>query len=151
MTSFLGILGLLGNGLVIYLMAVRKRLHSSANAFITSLAVADFCVGLYIIPSSYVPNIFSGYQSLRMFSSFQYFLFYSSACNLCVVTADRFIALTLPLRYMTFMTRNRVCCLIFTAWIIPFLVWLLPLAWIFSSSPDQKQRTSAKSFTLLLY
>ena len=138
LTYFLSVSSLFGNGMVIYLMAKRKRLHSSANAFITSLAVADFCVGLFIIPSSHARNIFSGYQNLRMFSSFQYFLFYSSACNLCVVTADRFVALTLPLRYVAVMTWSRVYRLILTAWIIPLIVYLLPLAWIFSSSPETK-------------
>ena len=87
------------------LMAVTKTLHSSANAFITSLAVADLCVGLFIISSSYARNILSGYPSLRMLASFQYFLFYSTVCSLCIVTADRFFTLTLPLRYMT-LTRH---------------------------------------------
>ena len=148
-TSILSILSLSGNAVVIYLMAVTKRLHSSANAFITSLAVADLCVGLFIVPSSYAPNILSGYPSLRMFASFQYFLFYSSVCNLCVVTADRFVALTLPLRYVTLTTWSRVYGLIFTAWIIPLIVYLLPLTWIFSSSPETKN-TCDKIFIAFL-
>ncbi|XP_078352402.1 adenosine receptor A2b-like [Oculina patagonica] len=138
LTWLLGIFGLLGNGLVIYLMAVKKRLHSSTNAFIASLAVADFCVAFFTILFSYVRDDFSGYQGRRIFASLHYFLFYSSACNLCVVTADRFVAIALPLRYINFITWRRVPRLILAAWIVPFVICLLPLTWIFSSSPKTK-------------
>ena len=138
LTWFLSILGLLGNGLVIYLMAIRRRLHSSTNTFIISLAVADFCVGLFTIPFSSLRNVYSGYHSRRIFASFHYFFFYSSVCNLCAVTADRYVAVALPLRYVTFVTWRRVFRFILSAWIIPFVVCFLPLTWIFSSSPATK-------------
>ena len=35
-----------GNGFVIFLVAKNRRLHSSANWFVLSLAVADFGVGI---------------------------------------------------------------------------------------------------------
>lgn len=137
-TYFLGILNLVGNGLVIYLTATRKKLQSLTNAFIMSLAAADFCVAVFIPPSSYASSILSEPQGLRIFTSFQYFLFYASACNSCVVTADRYVSLTLPLRYVTCITWNRVYSLIFPAWVIPFVVYLFPLAWIFASSPENR-------------
>ena len=139
LTWFLSILGILGNGLVIYLMAVKKRLHSSTNAFIASLAVADFCVAFFTVPFSYLRNDSSGYQSSRIFVTFHYFFFYSSACNLCVVTADRFVAIALPLRYINIVTWRNVPLLILTAWIVPFVVCLSPITWIFSSSPETKK------------
>lgn len=134
----LPLLGLLGNGLVIYLMAVKKRLHSSTNAFIVSLAVADFCVAFFTILFSYVHDDFSGYQSSRIFASLHYFLFYSSSCILCLVTADRFVAIALPLKYINFITWRRVLRFILSAWIVPFVDCLLPLTWIFSSSSKTK-------------
>ena len=123
---------------MIYFIAVKKRLHSSTNVFIVSLAVADFCVGLFTIPFTCVRKNFSGYHMSRILASSHYFFFYSSVCNLCVVTADRFVAVALPLRYVTLMTWRRVPRFIFTAWALPFFVCLLPFAWIFSSSPETR-------------
>lgn len=137
-TCILSSLGLLGNGFVIYFIAVRKRLHSSTNAFIASLAVADFCVGFFTIPFTCVRKDFSGYHNSRILASSHYFLFYSSACNLCVVTADRFVAVALPLRYVTLMTWRRVRRFILSAWVVPFVVCFLPFTWIFSSSTETR-------------
>ena len=150
LTWLLSVLGILGNGLVIYLMKVKRRLHSSANAFIASLAVADFCVASFTLPFYYLRNDFSGDLSSRIFASLHYFLFYSSACNLCVMTADRFVAVALPLRYINFITRRRVPCLILSAWIIPFIVCLLPFSWIFSYSPETKNKCDKLFIAFLL-
>ena len=139
LTWLLSSLGILGNGLVIYLMAVKERLHTSTNAFIVSLAVADFCVAFFTIPFSYLRNDFSGYQSSRIFASVHYFFFYSSACNLCVVTADRFVAIARPLSYINFITWRRVPRFILSAWIAPLIICFLPFAWIFTSSPETKK------------
>ena len=138
LTCVLSGLGLLGNGFVIYFIAVKKRLHSSTNAFIVSLAVADFFVGFFTIPFTSVRKNISGYHNSRILASSHYFFFYSSACNLCVVTTDRFVAVALPLRYVTLMTWCRVSGFILSAWAIPFFVCLLPFTWIFSSSPETR-------------
>ena len=148
-TWLLSALALLGNGLVIYLLVVRKRLHSSANAFITSLAFADFFVGLFTMPCYRMTSVFSGYRSVRLLTSFRYFLFYTSASNLCVVTADRFVAVACPLRYITFMTWRRVFSFIFVAWLTPFTVCFLPVTWIYSSSVET-QKICNKVFVAFL-
>jgi len=150
LTCILSGLGLLGNGFVIYFIAVKKRLHSSTNAFIVSLAVADFCVGFFTIPFTCVRKNISGYHNLRILASSHYFFFYSSACNLCVVTADRFVAVALPLRYVTLMTWRRVPRFIFSAWTLPFFVCLLPFTWIFSSSAETRNICDKFFIALLL-
>ena len=47
----LSFLTILGNGFTIFLVYSRGNLRTKTNAFIVSLAVADFCVGLGVIPS----------------------------------------------------------------------------------------------------
>ena len=150
LTCILSGLGLLGNGFVIFFIAVKKRLHSSTNALIVSLAVADFCVGFFTVPFTCVRKNISGYHNIRMLASSHYFFFYSSACNLCVVTADRFVAVVLPLRYVTLMTWRRVPRFIFSAWTLPFFVCLLPFTWIFSSSPETRNICDKFFIALLL-
>ena len=47
----LSILTISGNGSIIFLVCSRRRLRTKTNAFIVSLAVADFFVGLSTVPS----------------------------------------------------------------------------------------------------
>lgn len=137
-TYFLSIVSILANGFVIVVVSTKRKLHTTSNAFILSLAVADFCAGFYILPSTHAREHLSSNQSKRMFSSFQYFLFYTSSWNLCLVTADRYLALTRPLRYVTVFSRKRVCLLIFMAWCFPLVIYLLQLTWILSRSPQRR-------------
>ncbi|XP_073228488.1 uncharacterized protein [Porites lutea] len=53
----LSFLTILGNGFTIFLVCSRRNLRTKTNAFIVSLAVADFCVGLSVIPSLFACDI----------------------------------------------------------------------------------------------
>ena len=55
----LSFLAITGNGFIIFLVCSRRNLHTKTNSFIVSLAVADFCVGLSIIPSLFVCDVTS--------------------------------------------------------------------------------------------
>ena len=44
-----GALAVVGNALVICIIAARRRLHTVANCCVMSLAVADFCIGVYSV------------------------------------------------------------------------------------------------------
>ena len=123
---------------MIVVVSTKRKLHTTTNAFIFSLAVADFCAGFYILPSTHAREHSSSYQNKRMLSSFQYFLFYTSSWNLCLVTADRYFALTRPLRYVTVFSKKRVSLLIFLVWCFPLVIYLLQLTWIFSRSPQSR-------------
>ena len=45
----LAVVAVVGNGLVIFLITTKQRLHTTANWFILSLAVADFGVGIGLL------------------------------------------------------------------------------------------------------
>ena len=47
----LSILAVTGNGFIIFLVCGKRKLRTKTNAFIVSLAVADFCVGMSTVPS----------------------------------------------------------------------------------------------------
>ena len=53
----LSFLTIIGNGFTIFLVCSRRNLRTKTNAFIVSLAVADFCVGLSVIPSMFFCDI----------------------------------------------------------------------------------------------
>ena len=89
-----------GNGFVIFLVAKNRRLHSSANWFVLSLAVADFGVGIAVFPSNYF-CIYSMACNSRVYMAFFWFFPHSSVTNLCSLTWDRYIAIVYPLKYNT--------------------------------------------------
>ena len=47
----LSILTIAGNGFTVLLVGIRRRLRTKTNALIVSLAVADFFVGVFAVPS----------------------------------------------------------------------------------------------------
>ena len=133
MEDLLNILGWLlsivtvgGNGFVVLLIAKNRRLHSSANWFVLSLAVADFGVGIAVFPSSYFCN-YSMACNVRVYVAFFWFFLHSSVTNLCTLTWDRYIAIVQPLKYNTSMTERRPGMVILAAWLIPFVISLLLL------------------------
>ena len=106
---FLSFLTIIGNGFTILLVCSRRNLRTKTNAFIVSLAVADFCVGLSVIPSLFfcdITNTCYWSQHLLSWSSWvniiRWLLSNKSVVNLCVLVLDRFIAIVHPLKYINF-------------------------------------------------
>ena len=112
-----------GNCFVIFVVAKNRRLYSSANLFVLSLAVADFGVGIAVFPSSYFCNYSTACNS-RVFMAFFWFFLHSSVTNLCSLTWDRYIAIVHPLIYNTSMTERRPGIVILTSWFISFAISL---------------------------
>ena len=49
------------------------------------------------------------------------FILYTSGTNLAVLVLERYVAVVIPLKYLTFMKRRRVIQMVLTSWGIPFL------------------------------
>ena len=85
----LSILAIIGNGFTIFLVCSRRNLRTKTNAFIFSLVVADFCVGLSVIPSLFLcdfTNTCHWPQHWLSWVNFIRWLFsYTSVVNLCVL------------------------------------------------------------------
>lgn len=116
-------LTVLGNGLVIYLIITKPRLHTKANCFILSLAVADLCSGLAYFPPLFGANFFYTIDLTHadVFFKVSFTFLYCSNANLCAMTVDRYLAITRPLQYMCLMTRKTICRMLFMAWTAPLL------------------------------
>ena len=113
---------LFGNCFLIIITVSRKRLRSSKlNWFIISLAVADFLVGL----SFYPPLFFcEGWISCHtsIMKSFRWIFIYSSVCNLCALTVDRYLAITSPIYHRTKVSERVVVVLITLSWLVPVVL-----------------------------
>ena len=113
----LSFLTIIGNGFTIFLVCSRRNLRTKPNAFIVSLAVADFFVGLIVIPSLFFCDIANFCDRRQRFIRL---LFSStSAANLCGLVLERLFAIVHPLKYITFMTRRRMSQAIFFSWALP--------------------------------
>ena len=106
---FLSFQTIIRNGFTIFFVCSRRNLRTETNAFIVSLAVADFCVGLSVIPSLFfcdITNTCYWPQHLLSWSScvniMRWLLSNKSVVNLCVLVLDRFIAIVHPLKYINF-------------------------------------------------
>ena len=110
---------LFGNCFIIIIIVSRKRLRSSKlNWFIISLAVADFLVGLsFYPPLFFCERGFSCHRSLML--SFRWIFIYSSVCNLCAMTVDRYLAITSPIYHRTKVSERVVAMSITLSWLVP--------------------------------
>lgn len=127
------ILAVAGNTIVIWLVATRRRLRTTANWFVMSLAVADLCIGLFLFPTLFTCKtrwVLCTSQHEHVISTCLSFFLHASVANLCAMTTDRYIAIALPLKYIIYMTRKRSIQMIAAAWIFPAVVWTLYRAFI---------------------
>ena len=125
---FLSILTMVVNGFVIFLVCSKRQLRTKTNAFVVSLAVADFGVGMIVVPSIFFcslttecpPPVKEGL--IMMFVRVS--IVYTSGTNLVGLVLERYVAVVKPLKYLAFMKRRRVIQMVLTSWGIPFLFTL---------------------------
>ena len=118
----LSILTISGNGSIIFLVCSRRRLRTKTNAFIVSLAVADFFVGLSTVPSLIFCQEEGDCKGLS--NDLRNLFPFASVVNLCTLVLERYVAVVMPFKYLTFMKRRCVFLVIFTSWQIPVITAL---------------------------
>ncbi|XP_078030366.1 trace amine-associated receptor 8a-like [Epinephelus lanceolatus] len=108
------------NLLVITSISHFRQLHTTTNFILLSLAVADFLVGLVLIPAEII--IYRGCWILGdimcvvyYFSAF--FAVSASVGNMVLISADRYIAICDPMFYSTKVTVKKVQLCICLCWI----------------------------------
>ena len=136
----LSILTITGNGFIIFLVCTKRQLRTKTNAFVVSLAVADFCVGMSVVPSLIICNVTETcnwpQDGLSWADMIRWLFGFASVTNLCSLVLDRYIAVVKPFKYLTFMNRRRVSLLLFVSWVMPVVSRILPvLSVILSASP----------------
>lgn len=123
-----------GNTLVILSVIRERYLHTATNYFITSLAVADCLVGLVVMPFSAIYEVlfntwFWGEDWCDIWRSLDVLFSTASILNLCVISLDRYWAITDSLSYPMKMTKARALALIAAVWLcssaisFPAIVW----------------------------
>ena len=90
-----------------------------------SLAVADFGVGMIVVPSLFFCSLATECTPRSKEGLIVIFvevlIIYTSGTNLVSLVLERYVAVVKPLKYLTFMKRRRVIQMVLTSWGIPFL------------------------------
>ena len=107
---------------VYFLMYHNKCLRTYSNGFICSLALSDLLTGTVILP------LFLINANTEVLQYLISIILLSGVANLCVVTYDRYVAVTAPLQHSSKIAENFVKILTIT-WFVPIVYSLLPLIW----------------------
>lgn len=129
--TILMIIVVVGNMLVIIAIATEKALKNIQNWFIASLAVADFFLGLIIMPFS-LANELMGYWIFGnwwcdIHSAMDVLLCTASIMNLCLISLDRYWSITQAVDYLKKRTPGRAAFMIAAVWIMSGLICIPPL------------------------
>ena len=127
------------NGFVILLVCRKHQLRTKTNAFVVSLAVADFGVGLLAVPPHFFCSLATECTPRSKEGLIVIFvevlIIYTSGTNLVSLVLERYVAVVKPLKYLNCMTRRRVIQMVVTSWGIP-LLFILTLVSIALSAID---------------
>ncbi|VEN36301.1 unnamed protein product, partial [Callosobruchus maculatus] len=123
-----------GNTLVILAVVRERYLHTPTNYFIVSLAVADCLVGLVVMPFSALYEVlghtwFFGAEWCDVWRSLDVLFSTASILNLCVISLDRYWAITDPIAYPMRMTKVKSAILIAGVWVCSSAISFPAIAW----------------------
>ncbi|XP_076835558.1 adenosine A2a receptor b isoform X2 [Brachyhypopomus gauderio] len=133
----IALLSVAGNVLVCWSVCLNSNLQSITNYFVVSLAVADIAVGLLAIPFAVtVSTGFCGhFHGCLFIACFVLVLTQSSIFSLLAIALDRYVAITIPLRYNSLVTSRRAKAIIAVCWILSVIIGLTPMmGWNMRSS-----------------
>ncbi|XP_056307862.1 dopamine receptor D4a [Danio aesculapii] len=116
-----------GNVLVCLSVYTEKALKTTTNYFIVSLAVADLLLAVLVLPLFVYAEFQDGVWSLNMtvcdgLMTMDVMLCTASIFNLCAISIDRFIAVSIPLNYNRKHVDQRQIVLLSATWILALAV-----------------------------
>ncbi|KAL2094473.1 hypothetical protein ACEWY4_009192 [Coilia grayii] len=119
------------NLLVIISVLHFKQLHTPTNLLILSLAVADFLMGLVVIPvdgRTFIETCwYFGDFLCTVFPVVMYTIFSGSLTNIFLISLDRYIAVMDPLQYKVRVTNKKVVLSVLLGWLYAFIYALVIL------------------------
>ncbi|CAM4775349.1 unnamed protein product [Rotaria magnacalcarata] len=121
------ILTILGNGLVLISVKLRFHARSYSDYFIVSLCLADFFVGLFVMPFMTMYSIHSrwpfSYRVCYIWMSIDFTCSTASFLTLASMALDRYYALTTPYFHLRNRSYSSILIFIISSWAIPFAIW----------------------------
>ncbi|KAK0070296.1 dopamine receptor 2 [Biomphalaria pfeifferi] len=130
-----------GNLMVIVAVYREVYLRMVTNYFIVSLAIADVMVGGVVMPFSISNELTTsvwlyGQAWCDMWRSLDVLASTASILNLCVISLDRYWAITDPIAYPSKMSNSKVCILIALVWFCSAGISFPAIAWWRAVTPS---------------
>ncbi|KAK2814435.1 hypothetical protein Q5P01_000478 [Channa striata] len=119
--SFVSLLTVILNLLVIVSISHFRQLHTPTNLLLLSLAVSDFLVGLFVIPFQILytePCWVLGDLMCVLGNIIPYITVCASVINMVLISVDRYVAICDPLRYSIRISQKRVRICVLLCWTI---------------------------------
>ncbi|XP_034037805.1 histamine receptor H2a isoform X2 [Thalassophryne amazonica] len=120
-----------GNVLVCMAVCASRRLRCLTNCFIVSLAVTDLLLGLLVLPFSALLELSNDWPLGPVFCNFyismDIMLCTASILTLLAISVDRYLAVTMPLRYTSLVLPWRVAVAMVSVWTVSLAVSFLPI------------------------
>nr|KAG5713348.1 hypothetical protein BaRGS_024896 [Batillaria attramentaria] len=118
------LVGIVGNGCVIYLVLSRRQMRSVTNYFIASLATSDMLMAIVCIPVTFIANVVLDYWPFPaamcpLVTYLQVVIVFQNAYTLLAISLERYIAIMYPFK------RRLTTCQCF---LVIGLCWFLALA-----------------------
>ncbi|KAI8423118.1 hypothetical protein MSG28_014200 [Choristoneura fumiferana] len=120
-----------GNILVCVAVCLVRKLRRPSNYLIVSLAVSDLCVAIMVMPVAMVYDILGtwpfGPVVCDFWVSSDVLSCAASILNLCMISVDRYYAITKPLEYGVKRTPKRMLFCVFIVWMGAAFISLPPV------------------------
>lgn len=120
-----------GNILVCVAVCLVRKLRRPCNYLLVSLAVSDLCVAILVMPIAMLYEIFGMWPFAPiicdLWVSFDVLSCTASILNLCMISVDRYYAITKPLEYGVKRTPKRMIFCVFLVWFLAACISLPPL------------------------
>lgn len=120
-------IGVTGNSLVIYVVLMFAKMKTVTNMYILNLALSDVLF-LMILPimgtTALVKHWLFGFAMCKIYFVLYSINLFGGAFNLCVMSADRYLAVCHPIRSLKYRTPRVALFLCLCIWSLAFLVML---------------------------
>lgn len=123
--------GVVGNILVILSVVCHRNLRTVTHYFIVNLAVADLLLSSTVLPFSAILEILDRWVFGRVFcnvwAAVDVLCCTASIMSLCVISVDRYIGVSYPLRYPSIVTKRRAFLALMLLWVLSVIISIGPL------------------------
>ncbi|XP_022792300.1 beta-2 adrenergic receptor-like [Stylophora pistillata] len=128
--SFMCLLIVFENGLIIFLMCRKRILRTLTNMFLTSLALSDLTSGLVRMPLFFICSLDTHSLHVCVASTvFTRLTAISSVCHVLLIAADRYVFIVHDMKYRVFVTKRRAMAATLAVWLISILASVVQLSW----------------------
>ena len=148
------VLTLFGNGIVCLAFYRQPQLLRNASYYpILSLALADILCGIFVMPAYIAKKHVVGGDKERItcdvFRFTYFFSQYASILSLTAVSLERFLAIKMPVKHRTWLTKRKMIVGLFLSWLDVALVSMLPFVWQRNDTEEQCTYRPPREWTIM--